>query len=362
MRMALREAVKGAGQVSPNPLVGAVAVKNGEVLAKAYHRKFGDLHAETALLGKLTPEQAYGSTIYVNLEPCCHVGKTAPCTTALIDARVKRVVIGLQDPNPLVNGKGMSLLRNAGIDVVSGVCESEARRLNAPFLTYIEKQRPWLLLKVAQSLDGRIALASGASRWITGEPSRQEVHRLRAQLDAVLIGVLTVIDDDPELTVRHVKGRDPVRIIADSRLRIPATARVLRQPNPERTWILTTSDANPVQRSLLENAGVVLINCARSAEGKVDMTDAMRKLATRGITSILVEGGGTVHAALLGQELYDELIVAVAPILIGSDGRASVGALALSSLGSAPRFRTYRHATFGEDHWFYLERDVYGHR
>lgn len=361
MRMALREAIKGAGNVSPNPLVGAVAVQNGAVMARAYHRKYGDLHAETALLKKLTPEQSRGATIYVNLEPCCHVGKTAPCTTALMNAEVTRVVIGMQDPNPLVDGKGIRLLRNAGIEVTVGVCEAEARRLNAPFLTYMEKHRPWLLLKVAQSLDGRIALSNGVSRWITGEASRKEVHRIRARLDAVLVGVLTVIDDDPELTVRHVKGRNPVRIIADSKLRIPLGARLLKQSQPERTWILTTSDADAAKRAQLSRMGIQFVDCARTSDGKVDMRDAMRQLASRGITSILVEGGGTVHAALLTEGLCDELIVAVAPLLIGSDGRASVGHLALNTLDEAPSFNTYRTATFGDDHWFYLERDVHGH-
>jgi len=361
MRMALREAIKGAGNVSPNPLVGAVAVQNGAVMARAYHRKYGDLHAETALLKKLTPEQSRGATIYVNLEPCCHVGKTAPCTTALMNAEVTRVVIGMQDPNPLVDGKGIRLLRNAGIEVTVGVCEAEARRLNAPFLTYMEKHRPWLLLKVAQSLDGRIALSNGVSRWITGEASRKEVHRIRARLDAVLVGVLTVIDDDPELTVRHVKGRNPVRIIADSKLRIPLGARLLKQSQPERTWILTTSDADAAKRAQLSRMGIQFVDCARTSDGKVDMRDAMRQLASRGITSILVEGGGTVHAALLTEGLCDELIVAVAPLLIGSDGRASVGHLALNTLDEAPSFKTYRTATFGDDHWFYLERDVHGH-
>lgn len=362
MRMALKEAAKGAGAVSPNPLVGAVAVKDGKVLAKAHHRKFGDLHAETALLKKLKPSQAQGATIYVNLEPCCHVGKTAPCTSALIEAGVSRVVIAVQDPNPLVNGQGMMLLSEAGIEVKHGVCDVEARRLNAPFITYMEKGRPWLLLKVAQSLDGRIALSNGSSRWITGESSRTEVHRLRTTLDAVLIGVLTVIDDDPELTVRHVKGRDPIRIIADSKLRIPETARILKQKNQKKTWILTTDEADPEKMKRLVKLGVQIISCRQSTDGKVDMKYAMRELARREISSILVEGGGTVHAALLAEGLCDEMIVAVAPLLIGSEGRASVGQLALENLESAPHFKTYQHKIFGDDHWFYLEQDVHRHR
>jgi diaminohydroxyphosphoribosylaminopyrimidine deaminase/5-amino-6-(5-phosphoribosylamino)uracil reductase len=187
MRLALRVAAKGSGFVSPNPLVGAVAVKGEQVLGKAYHRKYGEAHAEIALLERLSPPDARDSTVYVNLEPCCHVGKTPPCTDALIRARVARVVVGHEDPNPLVGGKGIAQLRAAGIEVAVGVLEPEARRLNAPFLTYMTRGRPWILLKVAQSLDGRIALANGQSRWITGEEARTEVHRLRAQLDAVMV-------------------------------------------------------------------------------------------------------------------------------------------------------------------------------
>ncbi|MCB9366619.1 MAG: bifunctional diaminohydroxyphosphoribosylaminopyrimidine deaminase/5-amino-6-(5-phosphoribosylamino)uracil reductase RibD [Calditrichaeota bacterium] len=360
MRLALKEAEKGAGHVSPNPLVGAVAVKGDKLLGKAYHRRFGEPHAEALLISKLTREEAQGSTIYVNLEPCCHIGKTPPCTSALISAGVARVVVAMQDPNPLVNGKGMMQLSDAGVKVTLGVCEAEAQRLNAPFVTFMEKGRPWLLLKVAQSLDGRIALANGTSRWITGEASRKEVHAIRSRLDAVLVGALTVLDDDPELTVRHVRGRNPIRVIADSTLRIPEDARLLRHKHPELTWILTTENADPEKAELLKSKGIELIVCRASHDGKVDLRHAMRELARRGITSILVEGGGTVHAAMLRAGLCDELIVAVAPMLIGADGKASIGELELNTLKSAPRFRTYRHRVVGDDHWYYLEKDVHG--
>jgi diaminohydroxyphosphoribosylaminopyrimidine deaminase/5-amino-6-(5-phosphoribosylamino)uracil reductase len=361
MRMALKEAEKGAGHVSPNPLVGAVAVKNGKVLAKAFHRKFGDLHAETALLKKLTEDQARGATIYVNLEPCCHIGKTAPCTTALMNAGVQRVVIAHQDPNPLVNGKGMTILSEAGIDVRVGVCEAEAKRMNAPFLTFMNKGRPWILLKIAQSLDGRIALSNGESRWITGEASRTEVHRLRTKLDALLVGVLTVLDDDPLMNVRHVKGRDPIRIIADSKLRIPETARVLSHKDQSKTWILTTEGVDAEKIARLKKLGAVVIPCRAAPDGRVDMNHAMREIARRDITSVLVEGGGTVHASLLTGGLWDEMIIAIAPMLIGADGRPSVGDLGLEELKHAPRLTSYRQEKFDDDHWYYLERNVHGH-
>ena len=240
MKLALHEAAKGIGYTSPNPLVGAVAVKGEQVLAKAHHKLFGGTHAEVSVLSKLKAHEAKGATIYVNLEPCCHYGKTSPCTEALIAAGVGRVVVGHEDPNPLVSGKGIAQLRAAGIPVVVGVLEPEGRRLNAPFLTYITQGRPWILLKVAQSLDGRIALANGQSRWITSEAARVEVHRLRAQLDAVIVGSQTVIDDNPELTVRHIEGRNPLRIVMDSMLRISPDARVLHQADNGRTWVLAS--------------------------------------------------------------------------------------------------------------------------
>lgn len=361
MRLALREAEKGKGSVSPNPLVGAVAVKADKLLAKAYHKKYGGVHAEVALLEKLTKDQASGATIYVNLEPCCHVGKTAPCTSALIEAGISRAVIAHQDPNPVVNGNGIMQLSQAGIDVQVGVLEAEARKLNRAFITYMERGRPWILLKIAQTLDGRIALANGQSRWITGEASREEVHRLRAELDAVFVGALTVLDDDPELTVRHVKGRNPVRVIADSQLRIPLEARVLKQKDKSRTWILTTDGANAEKRKQLEKAGATLIVVRAGADGKVDLSAALRELARRGIASLLVEGGGTIHAAMLRANLCDELIVAQSPMLIGSEGRPSFAELGLTNLEDAPRFRPIDKKEFGEDTWLYLEKDVYRH-
>jgi len=360
MMMALKEAEKGAGHVSPNPLVGAIAVKDGKVLAKAYHKKYGDMHAEIALLKKLSREQAIDATIYVNLEPCCHVGKTAPCTPALIEAGVRRVVIAQQDPNPLVNGKGMMQLSEAGIEVTHGVCEAAARRLNAAFTTFITKGRPWILLKIAQSMDGRIALNNGNSRWITGGESRIEVHRLRAKLDALFVGVQTIIDDDPELNVRHTKGRNPVRIIADSKLRIPEDARVLKHKDQKKTWLLITDDVDAEKVKRIKKLGVQLISCRAAANGRVEMKHAMNEIALRDVASILVEGGGTVHAALLADGLWDEMIIAVAPMLIGADGRPSVGELSLQTLADAPRVTPYKQAMFEEDHWYYLERYVHG--
>jgi diaminohydroxyphosphoribosylaminopyrimidine deaminase / 5-amino-6-(5-phosphoribosylamino)uracil reductase len=337
-------------------------VKGGGLLGKAHHKRFGDLHAEIALIEKLTPQHARGATIYVNLEPCCHVGKTPPCTDALIRAEVKRVVVGHVDPNPLVSGQGIAQLRAAGLRVDVGVCEDEARRLNAPFLTFITQKRPWILLKVAQTLDGRIALKNGQSRWITGEKARVEVHRLRAQLDAVMVGSQTVIEDDPELTVRHIKGRDPLRIIVDSKLRVSPNAKVLHGADRGRTWILHTADAAAAQRRAMEKTGATLLACPTGADDKVDLRAAMALLAKHGVTSVFVEGGGTLHASFIRADLYDKFIVAIAPKIIGADGKAAIWDLEINDLMRVPHFVVQRARRLGEDIWLELERDVHGNR
>jgi diaminohydroxyphosphoribosylaminopyrimidine deaminase/5-amino-6-(5-phosphoribosylamino)uracil reductase len=362
MKIALREAVKGRGFTSPNPLVGAVAVKHGEVLGKAYHKRFGDVHAEIALLRKLTAEQAKGATIYVNLEPCCHVGKTPPCTEGLIRTGVAKVVVAHEDPNPLVSGKGIQQLRSAGVDVSVGVLEDEAREINAPFLTYITQGRPWILLKVAQTLDGRIALGNGKSRWITGEKSRTEVHRMRAQLDAVMVGSVTVIEDDPELTVRMIRGRNPLRIVVDSHLRVPPTAKIFQQADRIRTWVLVAATASRENYNRIEATGATLITCPAGSDGKIDLPVAMKLLAERGITSLFVEGGGTLHASFIRAGLFDRFIVAIAAKLIGADGRPAIWDLGLTELSQVPQFEIRRTRRVGEDLWLELERNVHRNR
>lgn len=362
MKIALREAARGKGHTSPNPLVGAVAVKGDRVLGNAFHARFGGEHAEIALIKQLSPADAHGATLYVNLEPCCHVGKTPPCTKAIIQAGFARVVIGHEDPNPLVQGRGIAELRAAGLAVETGVLEAEARDLNAPFLTYMTQSRPWILLKVAQSLDGRIALANGQSRWITGERSRKEVHRLRAELDAVMVGSQTVIEDDPELTVRHLRGRDPLRIIVDSALRIAPTAKVLHQANRLRTWVLTTTGAPQENRSALEATGATLLDCPAGADGRVDLPAATKLLASRGVASLFVEGGGTLHASFIRAGLCDRFIVCMAGMLIGADGRPAIWELGLSELRCAPQFTLRRTRRFEQDIWLEYDRDVYGNR
>jgi diaminohydroxyphosphoribosylaminopyrimidine deaminase/5-amino-6-(5-phosphoribosylamino)uracil reductase len=272
------------------------------------------------------------------------------------------VVIAHEDPNPLVCGKGIKQLKAAGVEVTVGVCEAEARDVNAPFLTYITKRRPWILLKVAQTLDGRIALGNGKSRWITGEKSRTEVHKLRSQLDAVMVGSVTVMEDDPELTVRMIRGRNPLRIIVDSHLRVSPTAKIFQQADRIRTWVLATEQAPQTRRSGVEDTGATLLTCPEGPDGKIDLTAAMGLLAEHGITSLFVEGGGTLHASFIRAGLFDRFIVAVAPKIIGADGRAAIWDLGLTELSQVPQFDIRRTRHVGEDIWLELEPNVHGNR
>lgn len=359
MRLALREAEKGAGYTSPNPLVGAVAVKDGRILGTAYHRRFGEAHAEIALLSGISADRARGATVYVNLEPCCHVGKTPPCTEAMIHAGVERVVVAHVDPNPLVSGKGIRQLRTAGIKVQVGLLEDQAREMNAPFLTYMTQGRPWILLKVAQSLDGRIALANGKSRWITGAEARTEVHRLRSRFDAVMVGSVTVLEDDPELTVRMVKGRNPLRIIVDSQLSVSPHSKVLTGVDQAATWVLTTSAVAEEKRGPIEATGAKVVTCPAGADGKVDLPAAIKLLGIRGVTSLFVEGGGTLHASFIRAGLYDKFIVAMAPNIIGADGKPAIWELGYKDLSELPGFTISRYRQIGKDLWLEFNRDVH---
>lgn len=356
MRQAFREALRGRGRTSPNPLVGAVVVKGDHILSRGYHAFFGGPHAEIVAFSKLRKSQTRSATLYVNLEPCCYHGKTPPCTKAISNAGIRRVVIGCKDLNPLVFGKGIAELRAAGVEVTSGVLEKDARRLNAPYLTFVTQKRPWVLLRMAQTLDGRIALASGESRWISGEKARREAHRLRSWLDAVLVGVQTVIQDDPKLTVRLVRGRNPLRIVLDSRLRIPLKASILHQDEPEKTLIFTTKKASLKKQNAIQKRGAKVFIVRVSKEGFVDVRAALKKMTELNIQSLMIEGGGNVHRSFFLAGVVDLLTIAVAPKLIGEDGKASVGPLGLSTLEAMPEFTWRRRRFLGNDLWLELER------
>jgi len=314
MKRALRLAEKGRGRTSPNPVVGAVLVKDHRVLAEGYHVRAGEAHAEIVALQR-AGAKARGATLYINLEPCTHYGKTPPCAPEVIRSGVKRVVIGMEDPNPLVKGRGIKSLRRAGLQVEVGVLEEESRRLNEAFCKYVVASEPFVILKLAATLDGKIATRRGEARWISSEASRRFVHRMRDQVDGVIVGVGTVLRDDPLLTARIQGARDPHRIILDSHLRTPEEARVIRG-TPAKTTIVTTGNAPRKKIERLEKRGVHLLTC--SAEGdRIDLRSLLRRLGTMGMTSVMVEGGSRVSGSFLDQGLVDKLVLFFSPKVIG---------------------------------------------
>jgi diaminohydroxyphosphoribosylaminopyrimidine deaminase/5-amino-6-(5-phosphoribosylamino)uracil reductase len=345
MSRALQLARKGRGQVSPNPLVGAVLVRAGKIIAEGFHRRFGADHAEIDAI-KRARGSVRNATLYVTLEPCCHQGKTPPCVNALIEAGIKRVVIGTLDPNPLVNGKGAQTLRAHGIEVVVGVLEQQARRLNEAYLHYTRTGIPFITIKYAQSLDGRIATASGASRWISAEASQRFVHQLRAEHDAIMVGIGTVVADDPQLTVRLVKGRNPVRICLDSQLRIPLNARVFQGEG--RTLIITTAGNAQDKIEALQVKECYVLVAQQGLDERLDLRSAMKTLAELGIASILVEGGKEVITSLLRGGLVNRMVVITAPLIIGQ-GIEGIGDLGITELNQAIRPSSWEIKQLGED-------------
>lgn len=317
MKRALTLAKKGVGKTAPNPAVGCVIVKNGTIIGEGWHQKAGGPHAEIHALEQAGSE-ARGADVYVTLEPCSHTGKTPPCCDALIRAGVKRIIAGMSDPNPLVNGGGLQALRIAGIDTVCGVLEDACRAINRPFLKYLATGRPYVTYKCAMTLDGKIASVSGDSRWISGEASRKIVHRMRHESDAVMVGVDTVIADNPLLTVRHIKGRDPLRIIVDSTLRTPESAAVLSGAMAPGT-IIATTETNAKAYGRYLNTGARVLVCS-SDNGRVNLRDLWGKLGEQGLHSLLLEGGSHLAGAALALGLIDRCVFFYAPKVIGSDG------------------------------------------
>jgi len=324
MRRALSLAARGLGRTHPNPAVGAVVVKSGTILGEGFHRRAGAPHAEIVALRR-AGRAAAGATLYVTLEPCCHFGRTPPCAEAVRGAGIARVVVGLIDPDPRVKGKGARRLRRAGISVSAGVLACECEQLLIGYRTRIATGRPMVVLKLAMSLDGRIATLTRASHWITGPAARGAAHRLRNRLDAVMVGAGTVLADDPRLTCRLPRGRDPVRVIIDGRLGISPKARVLGLHSKAPTWILTASDASPRRASRLASAGAEIIRLR--GHGRVSLPSIMRELGRRGLTSVLLEGGSQLAAAALKAGIVDRVVLFIAPILIGGDGVPAVGSL-----------------------------------
>jgi diaminohydroxyphosphoribosylaminopyrimidine deaminase/5-amino-6-(5-phosphoribosylamino)uracil reductase len=315
MRAALRLAARGAGRTSPNPMVGAVVVRGGEVVGRGWHHAAGEPHAE-ALALRDAGQRALGATLVVTLEPCSHQGRTPPCVDAVRDAGVVRVVAAMRDPFPKVDGRGFRALREAGISVEQGVLEAEALRLNEGFVTRIRQGRPFVLLKLALTLDGRTAVPG--RRYLSGKRALREVHRLRDRMDAVLVGVGTVLADDPQLTVREVRGRDPLRVVVDTEARTPPTARVVRVRDPQRTMLLVARDADTRRVNRLRQAGVLVVSMPR-AEGGIDLERALRWLGEQGVNTVLSEAGPRVASALVRGGLADRALFIVSPV-VGGDG------------------------------------------
>ena len=321
MREALRQARKGLGRTSPNPAVGAVVVRDGRILAKGYHRKAGLAHAEVEVLSKLGG-RADGGTLYVNLEPCNHYGRTPPCTEAILGSGLKRVVVGMNDPNPLVSGGGNEFLRQRGIDVTTGVLEMECRQLNEAFIKFVTSGRPFVAVKSALTIDGWTATSGGHSKWITNEKSRQFVHRLRDQVDAVMVGIGTVLADNPLLTARlkRTSGKDPLRIIVDTNLRTPLNAKILNHDSLSDTIIVVGSQVRDRELKRFQKKGVSTLVCPMKT-GMVDLAALMGILGKMSVTSLLVEGGSLIAGSMLRERLVDKFYIFKAPkILGGGDG------------------------------------------
>jgi len=328
MRLALREARRGLGRTSPNPAVGAVLVRDGRVVARGHHARAGSAHAEVVALRR-AGDEARGADLYTTLEPCSHFGRTPPCSEAILEAGVRRVFVGSRDPNPLVNGRGLRRLRRAGVEVRTGVLRAECDAFYEPWFRFITSGRPHVTLKVAATLDGKIATRSGDSRFVTGARSRALVHRLRNESDAVLVGAGTARADDPRLGARLPRGRDPLRVVLDTRLTLPRTLALFRPGTGGRTLVAHTAGRTP--RPL---PGVEFLRC-RLREGGVDLEDLLGKLAARNVTSLLVEGGAGVSRSLLALGLVDRLLLFLAPKVVGGDGLSWVAGPGVGRMAQA---------------------------
>lgn len=346
MQRALQLAKKGIGKTSPNPMVGAVIVKDGKIIGEGYHKEAGGPHAEVEAL-KGAKEEVKGGTLYVSLEPCCHCGKTPPCTDAIINAGISRVVIATEDPNPMVSRKGIACLKAAGIEVLVGVLKEEGMKLNEVFFKYITQKTPFVVAKIAQTIDGKIALSSGESKWITCLESRKKGHELRNIYDSIMVGIGTILADDPMLTCRLPdKTKDPVKIIMDSKARLPFGSKVL-MGNDSKVVLATTENADTARVQTLENMGVKIIKT--SGKDKVNIKQLLLKLGDMGITSMLIEGGPTVLSSFVKEDLIDKFTVFLAPKFIGGDGKSAIADLNIKDLQDVNNLQITNVEKIGQD-------------
>lgn len=352
MRLALKLA--GKANASPNPCVGAVVVKDGKVVGKGFHKKAGLPHAEVEALGSLQNKQdAAGATLYLTFEPCNHFGRTPPCTKAIIEAGIAKVIFALKDPNPKVAGGGEEELRKAGIVVEKGVLEAEARKVHEVFIKHATTGMPFVVLKAAMTLDGKTATRTGESKWITGEKARKFVHKLRSKYDAILVGIATVLADDPQLTARVRGGRDPLRVVIDPQLRIPLNAKVLKDGNFVVATTQITLGQNSSKKAELEKKGGKVIAVGVLENGEVDLRELLKKLSETGVASVLVEGGSETHGAFVDQKLFDKIIFFIAPKIVGGrSAKPIVGGEGKEKIGESIQLKGTSVKKIGEDFVF----------
>lgn len=348
MKRCLELALQGSGTVSPNPMVGSVIVHNGEIIGEGYHERYGAPHAEVRALASVADKQLLRhSTLYVNLEPCAHFGKTPPCADLIVETAIPRVVIGCRDPNDAVAGKGIAKLLSSGVAVTEGVLEKEALKLNEAFIKSHTAGLPLVALKLGQTLDGKIATSLGASKWITGPEARREVHLLRSIFDAVVIGEATVRTDDPELTVRHCPGRNPLRVVLDRRLSLPAEAKIFGSGAPTIVFASSSWEELP-KAAVLRKRGVTVLFVNEHA-GELDLRQVLEELHKRQVLSVLVEGGSRLSASFIREKLVDKIYMFIAPKLFGGDALSSFAPLGISMPEQALELRFEPPRFFGRD-------------
>lgn len=354
MKLALKLAEKGCGWVSPNPMVGSVIVKNGEIIGQGWHKKYGGLHAERNALDSCN-ESPKGATMYVTLEPCCHYGKQPPCVEAILDAGIKKVVIGSNDPNPLVAGKGIQILREHGIAVKENILKDDCDKLNEVFFHYITTKRPFVVMKYAMTMDGKIAAYTGASKWITGKIARNHVQQQRHRYSAIMVGVGTILSDDPLLSCRIAGGKNPIRIICDTHLRAPITAQVVQTANRIPT-IFAVCHADKEKLCAFEKAGCHILHLGEK-DGHVDLQQLIDALGQKEIDSILLEGGGTLNWTALQSGIVNKVQAYIAPKLFGGqNAKTPVEGMGISSPSEAFQLRNSIITKLGED--FLIESEV----